>query len=149
MTDNLVDIPYGVVLNKIRQIRGEKVMLDKDLAEIYGVKAIRLREQVKHNLNRFPERFMFQLTNAEVEDMVSQNAIPSRQVLGESLPYAFSEFGVLQLSNVLKSERAAQVSIRIIEMFVLLREAMFYAGVYSQEFQIQQQDGRVFYKTKH
>lgn len=125
MTDNLVDIPDGVVLNKIRQIRGEKVMLDKDLAELYGVKAIRLREQVKRNLNRFPERFMFQLTDAEVEDMVSQNAIPSRQVLGGSLPYAFSEFGVLQLSNVLKSERAAQVSIRIIEMFVLLREAMF------------------------
>lgn len=65
-----------------------------------------------------------QLTDTEVEDMVSQNAIPSRQVLGGSLPYAFSEFGVLQLSNVLKSERAAQVSTRIIEMFVLLREAM-------------------------
>ncbi|WP_316815294.1 ORF6N domain-containing protein [Pedobacter nyackensis] len=122
MTDKFVGIPDEIVLSKIYQVRGEKVMLDRDLAELYGVKAIRLREQVKRNLNRFPERFMFQLTDLEVEDMVSQNAIPSKQALGGTLPYVFSEFGVLQLSNVLKGERAAQVSVRIIEMFVMLRE---------------------------
>lgn len=122
MPDKLIGVPDEIVLSKIHQIRGEKVMLDRDLAELYGVKAIRLREQVKRNANRFPERFMFQLTESEVDDMVSQNAIPSKQSLGGALPYVFSEFGVLQLSNVLKSERAAQVSIRIIEMFVMLRE---------------------------
>ena len=124
MTEKIVGLPDEVVLSKIYQIRGEKVMLDRDLAELYGVKAIRLREQVKRNVNRFPERFMFQLTDTEVESMVSQNAIPSKQALGGALPYVFSEFGVLQLSNVLKSERAAQVSIQIIEMFVLLRETV-------------------------
>ena len=67
---------------------------------------------------------MMQLTQKEVEGMVSQNAIPSRQVLGGSLPYAFTEHGVLMLSNVLKSERAIQMSIRIIEIFVKLRETL-------------------------
>ncbi|MGV8878082.1 MAG: ORF6N domain-containing protein [Sphingobacteriaceae bacterium] len=99
-------------------MREQKVMLDRDLAELYGVKAIRLREQVKRNPERFPQNFMFQLTEQEVEDMVSQNAIPSRQVLGGTLPYAFTEHGILMLSNVLKSEKAIQMSIRIIEMFV-------------------------------
>jgi hypothetical protein len=82
-------------MNKIYLIRNHKVMLDRDLAELYGVKAIRLREQVKRNQERFPENFMFQLTEKEVENMVSQNAIPSRQHLGGSLPYAFTEHGVL------------------------------------------------------
>jgi len=117
-------VPDEAVMNKIWQVRGHKVMLDRDLAELYGVKAIRLREQVKRNIERFPENFMMQLTQQEVEDMVSQNAIPSRQVLGGSLPYAFTEHGVLMLSNVLKSERAIQMSIRIIEIFVKLRETL-------------------------
>jgi len=97
-------------------------MLDRDLAALYGVKAIRLREQVKRNLSKFPSHFMFQLTENEVEIMVSQNAIPSKQNLGGTLPYAFTEHGVLMLANVLKSERAVQVSIKIIELFVKLRE---------------------------
>ncbi len=99
-------------------------MIDRDLAELYGVKAIRLREQVKRNLVRFPENFMFQLTEQEIEDMVSQNAIPSKQSLGGSLPYVFTEHGILMLSNVLKSEKAIQMSIRIIEIFVKLREML-------------------------
>jgi hypothetical protein len=117
-------IPDEVVMSKIYLIRNQKVMLDKDLAELYGVKAIRLREQVKRNQLRFPENFMFQLSEHEIEDMVSQNAIPSKQVLGGSLPYAFTEHGVLMLSNVLKSEKAVQMSIRIIEVFVKLREML-------------------------
>lgn len=119
-----IDIPHEAVMNKIWQVRGQKVMLDRDLAELYGVKAIRLREQVKRNSERFPENFMMQLSEQEVEDMVSQNAIPSKQVLGGALPYAFTEHGVLMLSNVLKSERAIQMSIRIIEIFVMLRETL-------------------------
>ena len=117
-------IPDEIISSRIYMIRGEKVMLDRDLAELFDVKAIRLREQVKRNSEKFPHHFMFQLTNEEVEIMVSQNAIPSRQHLGGSLPYVFSEYGVLQLSNVLKSARATQVSIKIIEVFVKMREML-------------------------
>lgn len=113
-----------VVMNKIYLIRNHKVMLDRDIAVLFGVKSIRLREQVKRNQNRFPENFMFQLTESEVENMVSQNAIPSKQHLGGYLPYAFTEHGVLMLANVLKSERAITMSIRIIEIFVKLREIL-------------------------
>jgi len=89
------------IQNRIYTIRGIHVMLDKDLAELYGVKPIRLREQVKRNSNRFPADFMFQLNNEEVDLMVSQNAIPSRQVLGGSMPYVFTEQG-LALYSVLQ-----------------------------------------------
>ena len=117
-------IPDEVVMSKIYLIRDHKVMLDRDLAELYDVKSIRLREQVKRNKERFPSHFMFQLTESEVEGMVSQNAIPSKQVLGGSLPYAFTEHGVLMLANVLKSPRSIQMSIRIIEVFIKLREML-------------------------
>jgi phage regulator Rha-like protein len=117
-------IPDEIISSKIYLIRGHKVMLDRDLAELYGVKSIRLREQVKRNKERFPSNFMFQLTDNEVDFMVSQNAIPSRQHLGGYLPYVFTEHGVLMLANVLKSEQAIQMSIRIIELFVKLRELL-------------------------
>ena len=110
------------IFDKIYIIRDIKVMLDRDLAEMYGVKAIRLREQVKRNLERFPEHFMFQLSEEEVDFMVSQNAIPSRQHLGGTLPYAFSEHGILMLANVLKSDQAISMSIKIIEVFIKIRE---------------------------
>ena len=113
-----------MVINKIYFIRGKKVMLDRDLAELYGVKTIRLREQVKRNIERFPRNFMFQLTEKEVNLLVSQNAIPSKQHLGGYLPYAFTEHGLLMLANVLKSKKAIEVSIRIIEVFVKMRETM-------------------------
>lgn len=122
MTEKAMILPDEVVLSRIYQLRGLKIMLDRDLADLYDIKPIRLREQVKRNQSRFPENFMLRLTEDEVDHMVSQNAIPSKQALGGSLPYAFTEFGILQLSNVLKSERAIQMSIRIIEMFVMLRE---------------------------
>jgi len=113
-----------VVMSKIYYLREQKVMLDRDLAELYAVQSIRLREQVKRNIGRFPSNFMFQLTDEEVETMVSQNAIPSRQHLGGALPYAFMEHGVLMLASVLKSEKAMQVSIRVIEIFVKMREML-------------------------
>ena len=117
-------IPDEVVVNKIYLLRNYKVMLDRDLAELYGVKSIRLREQVKRNPGRFPQNFMFQLTKKEVEMMVSQNAIPSKKQLGGHLPYAFTEHGVLMLANVLKSRQALTMSLRIIEIFVRLRELL-------------------------
>jgi hypothetical protein len=110
------------VINKIFTLRDKRIMLDRDLAGLYGVKSIRLREQVKRNIARFPENFMFQLTAKEVNLMVSQIAIPSRKQLGGSLPYAFTEHGILMLANVLRSKKAIQVSVRIIEIFVKLRE---------------------------
>ena len=117
-------VPDEVVMSKIYLVRGHKIMLDKDLAILYGVRAIRLREQVKRNQIRFPENFMFQLTEVEAENMVSQNAIQSKQHLGGYLPYAFTEHGVLMLANILKSEQAITMSIRIIEIFVKLREVL-------------------------
>jgi hypothetical protein len=88
-----------VIERKIYLLRGHKVMLDKDLALLYGVKPIRLREQVKRNLKRFPEDFMFQLDDQEIEFMVSQNAIPSRKHLGGYNPYVFTEQGVAMLGK--------------------------------------------------
>ncbi|MCR9154155.1 MAG: ORF6N domain-containing protein [Bacteroidetes bacterium] len=117
-------VPQETILRKIYVVRDQRVMLDRDLAELYGVKAIRLREQVKRNAERFPENFMFQLTEEETETMVSQNAIPSKQQLGGTLPYVFTEHGVLQLANVLRSGRAVQMSISIIEVFVKMREML-------------------------
>ena len=117
-------VPDEIVMNKIYIIRNHKVMLDRDLAELYGVKSIRLREKVKRNITKFPEHFMFQLTEIEVEIMVSQNAIPSKSHLGGTLPFVFTEHGILMLANVLKSDRAVLVSIRIIELFVKLREML-------------------------
>ena len=110
------------IKNKIHTIRNHQVMLDRDLAELYGVKPIRLREQVKRNLDRFPPDFMFQLDKKEVDFMVSQNAIPSKQHLGGSLPYAFTEQGVSMLSSVLRSETAINVSIKIIRTFIEMRK---------------------------
>ena len=121
---DLIFPPDHAIISKIYLIRSNKVMLDKDLAELYGVKALRLREQVKRNSDRFPENFMFRLTEEETGYMVSQNAIPSRQHLGGHLPYVFTEHGVLMLANVLKSERAIKMSIRIIEVFIKTRELL-------------------------
>ena len=102
-------IPERELRAKIFTVRRVQVMLDKDLAELYNVKPIRLREQVKRNIKRFPEDFMFRLTDEETDFMVSQTAIPSRKVLGGSLPYVFTEQGVAGLSGVLTNDRAIEV----------------------------------------
>ena len=115
-------VPIELIEQKIYLMRGQKVMLDKDLASLYGVKPIRLREQVKRNIKRFPEDFMFQLNEKEINIMVSQNAIPSRKYLGGHPPYVFTEQGVAMLSSVLNSERAIEVNIHIMRAFVKLRE---------------------------
>jgi hypothetical protein len=109
------------IRSRIYTIRGVQVMLDKDLAAFYEVKPIRLREQVKRNSKRFPPDFMFQLTEDEVEFMVSQNAIPSKQHLGGSLPFVFTEQGVAAISSVLTSDRAIEVNIHIMRAFVMMR----------------------------
>lgn len=110
------------IQDKIFNIRGEQIMLDKDLAAFYGVKPIRLREQVKRNPNRFPHDFVFQLNDSEVDFMVSQNAIPSKQSLGGTMPLVFTEQGVAAVSGVLKSEKADEVSVAIARAFVAMRK---------------------------
>jgi len=99
-------------------------MLDKDLAELYQVKPIALRQQVKRNLERFPADFMFQLTSEEMEGMVSQFVIPSPKFFGGHLPYAFTEQGVAMLSSVLNSQRAVCVNIQIMRTFTRLRKML-------------------------
>ena len=110
------------IQDRIYTLRGEHVMLDKDLADFYEVKPVRLREQVKRNIKRFPGDFMFQLTNEEVDFMVSQNAIPSRKHLGGTLPYVFTEAGVAAISAVLTTDRSVEVNIMIMRAFVAMRK---------------------------
>ena len=115
-------VPLEVVERRILLIRGHKVMLDRDLAELYQVKPIALRQAVKRNSIRFPDDFIFQLSREEAEVLVSQTVIASRRSLGGYLPYAFTEQGVAMLSSVLRSERAALVNIAIMRTFVRLRQ---------------------------
>jgi hypothetical protein len=115
-------IPDEVIMTKIFYIRGQKVMLDKDLAELYGTETKKLKQQVNRNLNRFPSHYMFELTKEENELLRSQNATLKKGEHSKYLPFVFTEHGILMLSNVLKSESAVQVSIRIIDVFVRLRE---------------------------
>lgn len=105
-------------------VRGARVLLDRDLADLYRVPARALRQQVKRNRSRFPDDFMFQLTDEEVDQMVSQSVTPSRKYLGGSLPYVFTEQGVAMLSSVLSSERAVAVNIAIMRAFVQVRSML-------------------------
>lgn len=146
MPEDLVTIPDSLIENSILLVRGHKVILDKELARLYGVSTRTLNQAVKRNLNRFPEDFMFQLTAEETTAWHQATATPSRSqnvTLKESplrsqivilknsrgkhikyRPYAFTEHGILMLSSVLKSERAVQVNIQIMRTFVRLRELL-------------------------
>jgi len=111
-----------VIQQKIYEVRGLRIMLDKDLADIYEVETRTLKQSVKRNIDRFPKDFMFQLTNKEVESLVSQNVIPSKSYFGGSLPYAFTEHGVSMLASILRSPKAIKMNIAIIRAFIALRE---------------------------
>ncbi len=111
------------ILSTIMVIRGEKVILDSDLAALYGVETRRLNEQVRRNIDRFPADFMFQLTKEEFDDLKSQIAISSSGWGGRRKPpLVFTEHGALQAANVLNSEQANKMSIFIVRAFVRLRE---------------------------
>ncbi|MFA5286900.1 MAG: ORF6N domain-containing protein [Candidatus Omnitrophota bacterium] len=126
--DNLLLVEK--IQSRILHLRGKKVMIDKDLALLYGVKPIALRQQVKRNLERFPGDFMFQLTRQEAEILVSQNVIPSLRNLGGYLPYVFTEQGVAMLSSLLRSKQAVLVNIYIMRAFVSLRRiGLTYVGL--------------------
>ncbi|HYW47641.1 MAG TPA: ORF6N domain-containing protein [Bryobacteraceae bacterium] len=118
-------VPVELIERRIYVIRGQKVMLDSDLAELYQVPTKRLNEAVRRNRNRFPEDFMFQLTTEEAENSRSQFATSSSGYGGRRyLPYAFTEHGVAMLSSVLRSDRAVQMNILIVRAFVKLRELL-------------------------
>jgi len=114
----------SLIQNKIYEIRGQKVMLDRDLAAMYEVSTSRLNEAVKRNISRFPSDFMFQITKKELEFLISQNAISKSTGRGgiRKMPYAFTEQGVAMLSSVLNSEKAIEVNIAIMRAFILIRQ---------------------------
>jgi phage regulator Rha-like protein len=116
-------VPIELIANKIYLIRGVKVMLDKDLAELYGVETKRLKEQVRRNIERFPADFRFDLTKEEIKNLRSQFATSSWGGT-RYLPMAFTEQGVAMLSSVLRSKRAIQANIQIMRTFTKLREAL-------------------------
>lgn len=124
MTKTQAIVRAEQIESRILLIRGQKEMLDRDLAALYGVKPIALRQQVKRNKDRFPKDFMFQLTAAEAESLLSQSVIPPRRSLGGFMPYAFTEQSVAMLSSVLRSKRAVHVNIQIMRAFVKLREML-------------------------
>ncbi len=115
-------IPIEIIENRIFVIHGQKVMIDRDLAELYGVKTYRLNEAVKRNKERFPDEFMFQLNDNEKKELIANCDRFKTLVHSTSNPYAFTEHGVAMLSSVLNSKQAIAINIQIIKTFVKLRE---------------------------
>lgn len=122
MPTNLIAIES--VAQRILLIRGQKVILDADLAELYDVPTKRLNEQVKRNAERFPIDFMFRLTTEEKDEVVANCDHLAKIKFSPSLPYAFTEHGALMLGNVLKSARAVEVSLLVVRTFVQIREML-------------------------
>jgi hypothetical protein len=116
-------LPTEVIASKIYLIRGQKIMLDRDLAELYGVQTKVLKQAVRRNISRFPSDFMFELKKEEFENLRSQIVTSNRGGL-RYMPMAFTEQGVAMLSSVLNNQRAIQVNIEIMRAFVKLREML-------------------------
>ncbi len=115
-------IPAGKIENRILLIRGNKVIIDIDLAEFYGVQTKRLNEQVKRNKNRFPEDFVFQLSPDEKAKVVANCDHLEKLKFSKTLPYAFTEHGSLMVGSILNTPRAIEVSVFIVRAFVKLRQ---------------------------
>jgi phage regulator Rha-like protein len=116
-------VPDEIILSKIYFIRGKKVMIDRDLAELFGVETKRLKETVKRNKNRFPVDFMFIMNKEELTKWRSQNATSISDKMGlRHYPFCFTEQGVTMLSCILNSQRAIEVNIRVIRIFSKMRE---------------------------
>jgi hypothetical protein len=123
MGDKKALVPEEVIVRKILFVRGEKVLLDRDLAELYGAETRVLKQAVRRNRKRFPKDFMFELTKQEFEDWRSQFVISNSDKMGlRYRPMAFTEQGVAMLSSVLNSDRAIEVNIAIMRAFVQLRK---------------------------
>ncbi|HTE23594.1 ORF6N domain-containing protein [Flavitalea sp.] len=111
-----------IIFKKIVLLRDEKVILDIHLAEMYGVETRVLKQAVRRNIERFPEDFMFELTEEEIKSVVSQNVIPHKKYLGGAVPFAFTETGVAMLSSILKSKTAIDMNIAIVRAFIAIRK---------------------------
>jgi hypothetical protein len=120
--NELTIIDNKTIQNKIYTIRDAQVMLDRDLADLYSVETRALKQAVKRNIERFPEDFMFELTDVEIDFMVSQSVIPSKKHLGGAKPFVFTEQGVSTLSSVLTSDKAIKMHIDIMRAFVNMRK---------------------------
>jgi phage regulator Rha-like protein len=120
----LVSIPDELIINKIIVLREKKVMIDRDLAELYGVTTKRLNEQVKRNQKRFPEDFMFQITKEEKEEIIRQFEHLSPLKYSPVLPYVFTEHGAVMLASVLNSDKAIEVNIQIVRVFTQIRQML-------------------------
>ncbi|ASS48545.1 MAG: DNA-binding protein [Candidatus Fluviicola riflensis] len=143
-----IQLPDETIYRKIFVIRDQKVMLDNDLAELYQVDTKRLNEQVKRNNERFPDDFMFQLTEYEWDNLKSQFATSSLHGGRRTLPYVFTEHGVLMLSSVLNSKRAIAVNIQIMRVYTRLKEMIqsskeLQERMNSLEEQLYEQDAKI------
>ena len=121
MSEALSNIDSQQIQRHIFTLRGVQVMIDRHLAELYQVETRALKQAVRRNQNRFPDDFMFVLTDSEVESLVSQSVIPSKKQLGGAKPFAFTKQGVATLSSVLTSDRAIEINIHIMRAFVQMR----------------------------
>ena len=117
-----IRVPDEMVMTKILLVRSKKVMIDKDLAELYGVTTKRLNEQVKRNTKRFPIDFMFQLNEEEKEEVVAKCDHLKTLKYSPQLPYVFTEYGAVMLASVLNSDRAIEVNVQIVRIFTRMRE---------------------------
>ncbi|NEW80630.1 MAG: ORF6N domain-containing protein [Gelidibacter sp.] len=138
-------MPDEIITSKIYLIRNQKVMLDKDLAELYNVETKRLKEQVRRNIDRFPASFMFELTTEEYSSLRSQFATLKRGRHSKYPPFVFTEHGILMLSSVLNSELAIKMSVQIIETFIQLRKlANSYEEIMKKINQMESQNNEQF-----
>jgi phage regulator Rha-like protein len=135
-----ISIPDEVIMGKIYLIRGKKVMLDRDLAELYGIETKVLKQTVRRNINRFPSDFMFEMSSEELNDWRSHFVTSNHDKMGLRYPpFCFAEHGVLMLSSVLNSDRAIKVNIQIIRIFTKIRELLLaHKDILSQIEQMQQ-----------
>lgn len=124
-SENQIMLPEETIISKIYLIRDKKVILDRDLAQFYGIETRRLKEQVRRNIERFPEDFMFEFTKEELEAFRTQFGKTSKEIMGLRIaPFAFTEHGILMLASVLNTQRAIQVNIQLVRIFNKMREIL-------------------------
>ena len=124
-TGNKLMIPEETIISKIYLVRGKKVILDRDLTIFYGIETRRLKEQVRRNIERFPEDFMIEFTKEELDDFRNQFGSTNKEIMGLRIaPFAFTEHGILMLASVLNTERAIQVNIQLVRIFNKMREIL-------------------------
>jgi predicted XRE-type DNA-binding protein len=143
-------VVQGEISSKILTLRGQQVMLDRDLAELYGVTTKRVNEQVKRNLDRFPDDFIFQLTKKELENWKSQFATSNKEIMGlRKMPYAFTEEGIYMLATILRSPIAAEATIHIIRTFKKLREfSKHYNALAKQIIEVERKSDKQYKELK-